>query len=306
MSRRARAWAACLVGAVALLLATGAAQQFRSGVELVRLPVVVTGRDGLLVRGLPASAFEVREDGVVQTVAAFAEGAPGDAVPLYLGVLFDKSGSMEKDLREAVGAAVQFVSALEEARDVTLVNFDGSLRVSRFEPASYARLFERLRETKPEGMTALYDAIGNYLQSTASRPGQHVLLLYTDGYDSVSRLGYGQVLDLVRDSNAMVYAVGYIHNMGQAERLKSEMQLRALAKESGGDALFPATAKELTPFYARILDELSSRYTLGYVSTNGRPDGKFRKVEVRLTDSAHRGAKVRSRAGYLAPRSAGR
>ena len=305
MTRITRVWAASF-GVVAALGVAASAQQFRSGVDLVRLPVVVTGRDGLLVRGLPASAFEIREDGDPQTVAAFAEGAPGDAVPLYLGVLFDKSVSMEKDLREAASAAVQFVSALEEARDVTLVNFDGSLRISRFEPSSYPRLFERLREQKAEGMTALHDAIGNYLQSTATRPGQHVLLLYTDGHDSVSRLGYGQVLDLVRDSNAIIYAVGYIQGMPQAERLRAEMQLRAYAKESGGDVLFPATPKELHPFYARILDELSSRYTLGYVSTNSRADGKLRKVEVRLTDSAHRGAKIRTRAGYLAPRTAGR
>ena len=305
MSRLTRAGASSLLAAAVLTVAA-AAQQFRSGVDLVRVPIVVTGRDGLLVRGLPASAFEVREDGVPQTVAAFAEGSPGDAVPLYLGLLFDKSVSMEKDLREAVGAAVQFVSALEEARDVTLVNFDGSLSISRFAPSNYPRLFERLREQKAEGMTALHDAVGNYLQSTASRPGQHVLILFTDGHDSVSRLRYGQVLDLVRDSNALIYSIGYIQGMDQANRLQAEMQLRALAKESGGDALFPSAPKELNPFYARILDELSSRYTLGYVSTNARADGKFRKVEVRLIDPAPRGAKVRTRAGYMAPRTAGR
>lgn len=305
MSRSECVWAAT-VGVVAALGVVAGAQQFRSGVDLVRLPVVVTGRDGLLVRGLPASAFEIREDGVPQAVAAFAEGAPGDAVPLHLGLLFDKSVSMEKDLRDAAGAAVQFVSALEEARDVTLVNFDGSLRVSRFEPPSYPRLFERLREQKAEGMTALHDAIGNYLQSTSTRPGQHVLVLYTDGHDSVSRLSYGQVLDLVRDSNAIIYVVGYVQAMTQADRMRAEMQLRAYARESGGDVLFPASSKELHPFYARILDELGSRYTIGYVPTNSRVDGKFRKVEVRLADPAHRGAKIRTRAGYMAPRSAGR
>src|SRR5512134_1165316 len=92
-----------------------AAQQFRSGVELVRLPVVVTGRDGMLVRGLTAASFDVRDDGAPQTIAAFAEGAPGEAVPLHLGLLLDASGSMEKDLRQAANAAVQFVTALDEA-----------------------------------------------------------------------------------------------------------------------------------------------------------------------------------------------
>src|SRR6187402_908544 len=71
----------------------GGGQQFRAGVDLVRLPVVVTGREGMLVRGLTAESFEVKEDGVPQTVVAFAEGAPGEAVPLHLGLMLDASGS---------------------------------------------------------------------------------------------------------------------------------------------------------------------------------------------------------------------
>jgi hypothetical protein len=82
---------------------------------------------------------------VPQTIVAFAEGAPGEAVPLHLGLMLDASGSMEKDIREAANGAIQFVTALEEAADVTFVDFDSSIRLGRFEPASYERLFERIR-----------------------------------------------------------------------------------------------------------------------------------------------------------------
>lgn len=278
-----------------------AAQQFRSGVELVRLPVVVTGRDGLLVRGLTAASFDVREDGAPQTISAFAEGAPGEAVPLHLGLLLDASGSMEKDLRQAANAAVQFVTALDEAADVTFVDFDTSIRIGRFQPASYEHLFERIRSPKADGMTALWDAIASYIRGTEGRAGQHVLLLYTDGFDSASRLSFPQLIELLRAGNVMLYAIGYLENQSGTERVRGQSNLALLSRETGGEAFFPASVKDLTRIYARILDELGSRYTLGYVSTNTKSDGRYRKVQVRLTAPEHRSAKVRTRPGYLAP-----
>jgi Ca-activated chloride channel family protein len=277
-----------------------ATQQFRAGVALVRLPVVVTGRDGILVRGLEADAFEVREDGVPQKISAFAEGAPGEAVPLHLGLLLDASASMDKDLRAAANAAVQFVTGLEEAVDVTFVDFDASIRIGRFEPGSYERLFERIRSPKADGMTALYDAIAAYVRGTAGRDGQHVLLLYTDGGDSASRLNYPELLQLLRADNVILYALGYLENQLSADRVKAQMQLGAMARETGGDVFFPASVKELTQAYARILDELGSRYTIGYVPSNSAMDGRFRKVQVRLPAPEHRSAKVRTRPGYVA------
>ena len=274
-------------------------QQFRAGVDLVRLSVVVSGRDGMLVRGLKAESFEVREDGVRQTISAFAEGAPGEAIPLHLGLMLDASGSMEKDLRDAANAAVQFVTALEEAADVTFVDFDSKIRLGRFEPASYEHLFERIRSPKAEGMTALYDAVASYVRSTAGREGQHVLLLYTDGIDSSSRTNYTDLLALLRSDNVILYALGYLENALASERVTGQMRLTSLARETGGDAFFPASLRDLTRAYARILDELGSRYTLGYVPTNAKRDGRYRKVEVRLTSPDQRAAKVRVRPGYV-------
>jgi VWFA-related protein len=271
----------------------------------VRLPVVVRGRDGLLLRGLAQDDFEVREDGQAQKVTLFAEGAPGPEIPLHLGLLLDTSGSMERDLRDAASAAVRFVQALEEASDVTFVDFDSSVRVGRFMPASYPQLFERIRDRKPGGYTALYDAVGAYLQASLDRSGQQVLLLYSDGGDSRSRMSFGKLLELVRLGNVMVYAIGYLENQLSTDRMGQQMRLTQIAREAGGEAFFPKSANEIHQVYARILDEVSSRYTLGYVSTNPRTDGRFRRVEVRLTRPDLRGAKVRSRSGYLAVLVAG-
>jgi Ca-activated chloride channel homolog len=283
------------------VLARGDRQQFRSGVDLVRLPVVVTGKDGLLVRGLKPESFELFEDGVRQKITAFAEGAPGEAVPLHLGLVLDRSGSMEKDIRDAGSAAIQFVSALEEAADTTLVDFNANIRIGRFEPPSYPHLFERIRDQKAEGMTSLWDALGAYVQGASSREGQHVVVLFTDGGDSTSRLSYDQLLKLLRANNVIVYVLGYLEHALSSDRVSQQMRLPILANETGGDAFFPSNPKELNQFYARILDELGSRYTIGYVSTNTRADGRFRKVQLKLAGPESRNAKVRTRAGYLAP-----
>jgi Ca-activated chloride channel family protein len=290
--------------AAALVAPALAQQQFRAGVDVVHLPVIVTGRNGELVRGLKAEDFEVLEDGRPQNVTYFAEGAPGTALPMHLGLALDGSLSMERDLRKAGDAIVQFVRALEEAEDVTFVDFDTSVRIGFFKPASYPQLFERIRSRKPDGWTALYDAIGVYIERTLSQPGQHVLLLYSDGGDSTSRMTFGQLQDLLRLGNVIVYGIGYLEHQMSSQRMPQQMRMSQIAKETGGEAFFPTSIQELTEIYAKIVDELGSRYTLGYVSTNQKADGKFRDVQVRVTRADSKNAKVKTRSGYLGPLAA--
>jgi Ca-activated chloride channel family protein len=212
---------------------------------------------------------------------------------------------MEKDLRDASTAAIRFVQAADEASDVTFVDFDTSVRVGRFSPPSYPQLFERIRHTKPGGFTALYDAIGVYLEGTRQRDGQHVLLLYTDGGDSRSRMGFGRLIELVRLSNVLIYGIGYLENQLSSDRVTQQMRLSQIAREAGGEAFFPTSARELQEVYARILDELVSRYTIGYVSSNPKADGRFRRVDIKLVKPDLRGAKVRTRSGYFATAGGG-
>jgi len=292
---------AVALASVAGLAPVHSQQAFKSAVDLVRVPVVVSGKGGLLTRGLTAKDFDVLEDGVSQKIVAFAEGAPGDELPLYLGLLFDVSGSMELDLHDAANAAVQFVTALDEATDVTLVEFASTIRVGRFSRDSYPSLFERIRNRKADGETALHDAIGVYLETASTCWPGRVLVLYTDGGDSRSKMSFAQLVDALRFSNVLVYAIGYLDNQASSQRVMQQSRLTMLTRETGGDAFFPANKRDLQTAYARILDELGSRYTIGYEPSGPRADGRFHKIQVRLTAPSVKDIKIRTRSGYLAP-----
>jgi len=298
-----------VTGVAGLLLATlvtlraGPAPQqaIRAGVDLVHVPVVVRDRAGGPVRGLVREDFVILENGQPQTISYFAEGAPGESVPLRLGLMLDKSESMAKDLRAASDAAIKFVNALEESDDVTFVDFDSKIRVGRFSPASYPLLFERIRERKADGYTSLYDALGLYVRGTLERDGQHVLLLYSDGGDSTSTITFGTLQRLLREGNVLIYTVGYLEHQSPSVRTTLQMRLSQISGETGGEAFFPTSSAEIARAYDRILQDLQTRYTIGYVSSNRAADGKFRKVEVKVIRPDLKGLKVRARSGYLGP-----
>jgi Ca-activated chloride channel family protein len=278
-----------------------ASQQFRATVELVHIPVVVSDRSGQVVAGLTLEDFDVFEDGRPQKVAYFAEGAVNDALPLRLGLLLDSSESMELDLKAASNAAVRFVDQLVEARDVTFVEFATGIQLSRFSPQSFPMLFERIRDRQSGGSTALYDALFRYVNSTFDRTGQHVVLLHTDGGDSTSSRTFGDLQKLLRTANVLVYVVGYLEHQSGSARIAQQMRVTQIARETGGEAFFPGSPSDIDGIYDRIRAEIAGRYTLGYVPSGSRADGRFHKVEVRLTDARRRSLKVRARSGYLIP-----
>src|SRR6476660_6687613 len=167
--------------ALAATAATAGAQQtFRTEVDLINFSVVVTDKQGAPITGLKAEDFEVTEAGKPQTIKFFAAGDPATAPPLHIGFLLDTSGSMEEDIKDVRTAAVKFLNTMDTAVDITLVDFDTEVRVARYAAADYPRLIERIRGRKPDGYTALYDALGVYLNGADSQSGQKVMVMYTD------------------------------------------------------------------------------------------------------------------------------
>jgi Ca-activated chloride channel family protein len=290
--------AACGLGGLGLRVVEA---QFRARVDLVTMGVTVTDRKGTVLSGLTRDDFEIREDGRPQTVTSFARGdAEADTLPLHLGLLFDMSGSMGMDIGLARSAAVKFLNTLSDAVDMTLVDFDTEVRVARYDQANFARMVERIRGRKPDGWTALYDALGVYLDGAAEDDGRKILVLYTDGGDTRSTLTFNDVMTLVRASDVTIHAVGFLENQPSSVRLNQRMRLMDLAQATGGQASFPSAMKDVEAAYEKIVAQIRNQYTLGYVSTNTAQDGKWRRVEIRVKRPDLRDLRVQARRGYFA------
>lgn len=270
-------------------------QVFRSGVDLTTFAVTATDRKGNMVSGLTRDDFEVIEDGTPQTAGYFAQGDGDAAPPMHLGLMIDASGSMQNDIKLAQGAAIKFLNLLPAAEDITLVDFDTQVRITRYPQRDFARLIERIRQRKADGWTALYDALGTYLDGADSQTGRKVLVMFTDGGDSRSSISLAETMTLLKASNVTVYAIGLVENTGSA-RAQMQMTLRQLAEATGGQAFFPMAMKDVESAYDKVLAEIKGQYHLGYQPTNTARDGAWRKVEIRVKRPDVR---IRSRKGYF-------
>src|SRR6185436_11988073 len=270
---------------------------FRAGIDLATFAATITDKKGNLVTALTQDDFEVIEDGKKQAIAYFAHGDGAASPPMHVGLMVDASGSMQADMKLAQGAAIKFLNMLPAAEDITLVDFDTQVRITRYPQRDFARLVERIRQRKPDGFTALYDALGTYLDGADSQDGRKVMVMYTDGGDTRSALSFSETLTLLKASNVTVYAIGLVENTGSA-RTQLQMTLRQLVEATGGQAFFPAVMKDVESAYDKVLAEIKGQYHLGYQSTNAAKDGAWRKVDIRVKRPD---ARVRTRRGYYGP-----
>jgi VWFA-related protein len=208
---------------------------------------------------------------------------------------------MSVDMKDVRTAAIKFLNQNEHAVDVTLVDFDTEVRVARYDANGYPRLIERIRSRKPDGWTALYDAMGVYLDGASHVDGQKILVAYTDGGDTRSSLNAGELSDLLKASDVTLYVIGYLENQSSSVRNNARMELMRFAALTGGQAFFPSSVKEVETMYDKIQREIAARYTIGYSSTDERADGAWRQVEVKLKPDNLKSAKLRTRTGYFAP-----
>ncbi len=181
----------------------------------MRVGITVVDPDGRLVTDLEPEDFELLEDGHRQEVRYFSRSLAGDAhtIPLHLRVFLDASSSMERDGRFVKTAVIKFLNTITYATDMTLVDFDSEVRVGRYGQLDFPRLGERIGNREATGHTALYDALGVYLDGAFAKDDRKVLLLYGDGEDTRSRMSFGETHDLLRASDVTIYAIGFQKNL---------------------------------------------------------------------------------------------
>ena len=273
---------------------------FRTGIDLATFAVTVVDRKGEYLTNLSLEDFEILEDGQKQAIKYFARGTDVENGPeMHVGLLFDTSGSMTEDIKLSRSAAIKFLNTLSEAKDMTLVDFDTEVRVAKYGQKDFPRMVERIRGRTPDGETALYDAMGVYLDGASEDEGRKILVLYTDGGDTHSTISFGDLMTLIRASDVTVYSVGFLeHSRG---RIEERAHLMQIAEATGGQAFFPSTMKDIEASYDKVVAQIRAQYSLAYTSTNTKQDGAWRKVQIRVTRPDLKGSKILARRGYFAP-----
>ena len=284
----ARWLAAAVVSLPALILSgsTYASQQpsFSSSTLGVRVDVLVTdGRNP--VGGLTASDFELRDNGVVQTIGALdASDVPVNAV-LALDTSASTTGKRQKDL---IAASQALLDGLKPADRAALTTF--SHAVAPRIPLTFDLFTVRaeLLRITPSGKTAIMDGVYVALTTTLAQPGRSLVIVCTDGSDTSSWLRPEEVLESAKRSNAVIYAV-------IAADARRRSPLDDLTDATGGQVLRVASSADLRSAFQKILQDFRSRYILAY-TPSGVPTGGYHRLDVRVK---RRGLTVKARPGYI-------
>lgn len=285
--------------------------RFKAGVDLVSLDLCVRDASGRFVPDLSAQDFLILENGKPQQASFLV---PSSAVPLTAVLLLDVSHSMYGDkLKRALEAARQFADLLGPDDRLAILAFNHrTMRVHAFGDAP-AHVSTALSSSIGQilasfefatASTALYDALlvaAN--EVTHARDGslpdtREVVVLLSDGEDTSSRVGFEEVLPVLRRSGALVYSVSLQSNE-RGEWLGATWPMLTLARDTGARALGVPTLEALPDLYREIVTEVRHLYRLAYMSNDTRPDGQWRTISVRIPS---RDVRLRTRAGYYAPR----
>jgi Ca-activated chloride channel family protein len=278
---------------------------FRAGVDLVSLNVTVTDGTTRYVTDLTTDDFNVFEDGVKQDVTFFSR----TNLPIALALLLDTSASMESKLPTAQEAAIGFARRLRTQDLAEVIDFDSRVVVLQPFTNGAGELEQAIHKTSAGGSTSLYNAVYIALKDlkkvvakNTEEIRRQAIVLLSDGEDTSSLLPFEEVLDLAKRSETAIYAIGLRAPDAPGTTTKgfkeAEFVLRQFAQETGGRSYFPTLVGELGGIYGQISEELSSQYTVGYTSRNGRRDGSWRRVVVRVNRP---NLTARTKLGYFAP-----
>lgn len=323
----------CLSGLVGAALLAGFSlaqdpkteEPIRVRVDMVSLPVVVTDKIGKRIKDLTKDDFQVFENGIRQEISGFV----ATDEPLKVALLLDTSGSTELRLARIQNAAISFVNQLHPDDEVAVVSFADDVKLQQDFTIDRDKNEYGIKKTRTGEWTVLYEAVWLALEEVL-KPVQErkALVIFSDGVDTRSRtVRRSETIDLAKETRATIYCVYFDTEMDQYNRRSRSVlgsslpplissplppittgtgpglgsddysagkrYLESLAENSGG-LLFDGM-EDLEYAFAEVARELASQYSIGYYSTDDRRDGKFRKIEVKITKP---GLVARTKKGY--------
>lgn len=287
----------------------------RLSVEQVRVDVTVRTQDGNLITGLKKDNFEVYEDNVKQEVTYFE---PVEA-PMTAVLVTEYSKALPWELLyDAIMASYTFVDQMRpgdwvavrayDLKPETLVDFtqDKGAVLGALQRLNYPGYSE----------SNLYDTVCDTLDRIEEVDQKTAVVLLSSGQNTFSHKNLGELYDRAKRTNAVIYAVSlgqalrirsepYMSSISRLDLLQGDTALRTISKYTGGVAFFPRFQAQYREIFSSIAAMLRSQYALGYVSTNPKKDGKYRKIKVEVKldldgDGKPDKLKVNNREGYIA------
>ena len=268
----------------------------------VNLTVRVVDGNNRPINNLNQSDFKIYEDGVLQPITSLATAE----VPIINALVIDNSRSLRSQLTKVIEAGKILIGSNRPDDQSTVVRFVSTDKIEvmqDFTP-NKASLNNALENLFVEGgQTAIIDAV----YQTAKNVEKHqntgknedvkirTLILVTDGDDRGSRMREQQLIELLRQSNVQIYAVGFVNALsrepdsnGVSRQEKAKLFLTRLAQETGGKVYFPDSIEELPQIAKDISGEQRTQYLISYAPTNEARDNSFRKIKVEVSEGANK------------------
>lgn len=293
-----RGLARCSLALVVTAAAFAQDAVIRVDVQLVRVLATVKDRTGALVGTLDKRDFSVRDNGAPQEIAIFERQTDQ---PLSVAVLIDNSGSTAKDLKYETESVTRFLRALfkegnpEDAAALYSFNWE-IVRQNSF-TRNVAGIEHSLRELKGEAGTSLYDAILLASRDMQRRQGRKVLVVVTDGGDTISRTDFQHATEAAQSADAVIYPILVVPIANEAGRnVGGENALTTFAQRTGGRVFAPSLGRGLDQAFDEILRDLRTQYLIGFYPHDvPLTTDRFHTLEIAVADPA---LQVKARSGY--------
>lgn len=268
--------------------------------NLVPLPASVVDAQGRAVADLKVEDFELLVDGQTQPLGELSRAE----TPVSIALLFDNSSSQIGARHFEQQAGIRFLKSVIRPVDRAAVFSISTVPELSHPLTNDVRALVRVIENfpKPEAAaTALFDTVAQAADYLKPRRTRKVIVIISDGTDTVSDLGFDETLAQVLADDVQVYAVQTgnsespnLHDPAGANRLQE------FAAQTGGAVYVPRTHEDLSTAFRQIATDLSQQYVLSYYPSSEIRDGRFRLFT--LSVKTRPGLRVRTRKGYFAPK----
>ncbi len=273
-------------------------------VKLVNVYVTVTDAHGSPVAGLKKESFTLQEDGSNQTIAVFDKES---ALPLSIALAVDTSLSTRHDLPLEQASAKRFAHDIIRPVDsLSVFGFSESVLQAVSYTADLKHIDEGIDHIRVGAATALYDAIYLISRSLDKRQGRKVIVLITDGGDTISKFDYKEAVRAAEEAEAIVYSIIIVPIEASAGReTGGEHALVQLSEDTGGKYYYATSMAQLDDAFHQISDELRTQYLLAYYPSQRTSMSEFRRIQVSVSGAGSLPGpyKVRHRAGYYTIKS---